>query len=210
MKNIFTFLVGALSGVLAYILRSDYLTDLLRPLGLSSNIDLLELISIYLPGFIFGLFSIPFIWNYTRSFWKTIVWFLGSGISFIAAFWTGFAVVCFMDGINIGDLVTFVIVYAVAGLIGTGILLLTFRIILGSITKNSLLIILFFGSLIPGVLLLFFGVELSKGSFISMPVPKKPYEIVMMILWQGFMLLAFIKLLNNPKDNNKYQLKNSY
>lgn len=138
-KNILTFLLGAISGVIAYSLREP--AYLVRFLGFASKIDLNEAIAIFLPGFIFGIFSFFFVWNFTKSYKKTIIWIVISGLSYIVAYWSGFGLSLLLDYLR-NYLISFTIVYAVSGMLGTLILLTTFHFGIGKIPSMWFKIIL--------------------------------------------------------------------
>ena len=207
-KNILIFLLGAISGVIAYFIKSDYLLHWVPFIGFTINIDFNKTIAMYLPylpWFIFGLFSVFFMWTFTKSYKKTILWFVMSGLSYIIAILWGFGLGIILDILNVKftHLILYTLVFTISGILGALTLLITYRIGLGRISSIWFKMILALGWLIPGILVPVFGISShGGGGYITIYEPSMPYELVMMVIWQGFMLLAFVRLLDRQKESN--------
>ncbi len=173
--DILALVAGLVSGPIAY-----YSIE-------SGFFDLPGFGSLIFPGLVFGLFCIPFILRYLNSYSKVLLWVVVSIISYFAAYWIGF----FSGIIGSGDLLRNVISYTVGGFVGSFILVIGYYFITKHKSTQYFIKIILVGAILPGILLLFFGVNLSEiiGAF-----PKDPYQIVMMTLWQGFMMITFIRL----------------
>ncbi len=179
--DILALIAGLISGPVAYFSVES---------GILSFLNMGVLI---FPGLIFGLFSIPFIKHYVDSYSKILLWVILSTISYFAAYWIGF----FSTIIHVGDLIKEIIAYTVGGFVGSLILIFGYYLITKYKSYKYFIKILVVGALLPCVLLLFFGIEF-RG--LIGPSPKEPYTLVMMTLWQGFMLFTFVHLFRKASE----------
>jgi hypothetical protein len=190
MKNdILAFLIGLFSGFVVVYAAEHF------PSVVSVNGE--TFFGGFTPGIIFGIFVAPFLWLYSRSIWRVLVFVVGSSISFVAAFWAGF----FSELILFRDIWTLGLVggYTVGGIVGVLVLIAVYRMLFGKMSAQWILAIIAFGAIVPMLSVLFFGVYYGEAG----ETLKAIGQLVVMSLWQGFMLFAFAHLLRKQQGGIK-------
>jgi hypothetical protein len=145
-------------------------------------------LSVCLPGIIFGIFVVMILERRHLFSWKSLVWILGSGVSFVVAHWSGFHLNKLLDGYPLGDMFSVIllifIVLGLSGLVGAVVLLLTMKLNLCLKINKFSLSILTMGTIIPIATVFVTGIDGSMDGI----YPSDEYFLLTMTLWQAFML----------------------